>query len=251
MKAILVLLPAAGLALVGVLLRRSRRPAAASPATQAEPSSTGAGNVSISSNIEAASPAGACTAIATDLPELDATDATQPFTTAPSETLANVGSLAEELGPLAGTDRQLTLLAVRVDDLPGVSRSFGDIVGQRLLQEVARTIRRALRPVDICARWESDRFVAVLPDLDPGTARTVVSRIRRAVRSLSLVTHGGDELQIDVTVGSARSPEDGGTFDDLLLAAGRRLESEATPTENVEDESTAERLRRAVPLVSN
>ena len=152
----------------------------------------------------------------------------------------------------AGADRSLAVLAIQVSGVAAVNERLGDGTGQRALTEVGRTVRQALRLGDSCERVDADRFVAVLAGLDGATAAEVALRVQRAVASLTLVTHSGDELHLGVAVGRACAPEDGRTIDELRGAATRDLER-AAATRQVEeaDLGPAERLRRAVPVSPN
>ena len=116
----------------------------------------------------------------------------------------------------------------------------------------ARAVRRALRDKDACARGEGDRFLAVLPRTDRLRASVVMTRVHRAVNSLRMVTSSGVEIRLETTLCSACAPKDGISLDDLLGALRRELDrADARRIAPTEDLSPTERIRRAVPLISN
>ena len=147
---------------------------------------------------------------------------------------------------------ELTLLAIHVDGLDDVQRALGDVARARALLEVAHAVRGTLRSKDTCARWEKDRLLALLPGIDRSVARKVVARVQGAVSSLTLVTHNGQEVQLGVMVGSASSPDEGCTLPELMGTVRRDLERvRARLAPRTGRETPAERIRQAVPLVSN
>lgn len=75
----------------------------------------------------------------------------------------------------------LTLAYLDLDGFKQVNDRFGHHTGDRLLQEVARTIQHTLRPSDFVARMGGDEFAILLPDTGSGTAATALSRVRQAL----------------------------------------------------------------------
>lgn len=71
------------------------------------------------------------------------------------------------------------VLFADVDGLKTANDTQGHQVGDRLLQDVAATLRRSLRDADVVARMGGDEFAAVLSGTSDATA--VVARLQRAV----------------------------------------------------------------------
>jgi diguanylate cyclase (GGDEF)-like protein len=136
-----------------------------------------------------------------------------------------------------------------VEGWQGPETPEADPQDERALNEVAHTVKSILRSGDTCVRGEGGHLMAVLPGLNPETSRTLVTRVRQAVESLTLVTHSGGEVHLGVTVGRAFMPEDGKSLDALVEVARRDMEQgRAAPRGG---RTAGERLTRAVPLVSN
>jgi diguanylate cyclase (GGDEF)-like protein len=136
----------------------------------------------------------------------------------------------------------LTLLTISVD--PQGADPPVDDNGELALMEVAHTVRSILRAGDTCVRGDGSQLMAVLPGLDADTSTTLVTRVRHAVDSLTLVTRSGGEIRLAVSVGRSCVPQDGNDLDALLAAA--REERGRSP-----DGSAKQRLSRAVPMVPN
>ena len=131
----------------------------------------------------------------------------------------------------------LTLLTISIEG--------GGEGGERALMEVAHTVRSILRSGDTCVRGDSGKLMAVLPGLDAHTSSTLVTRVRHAVKSLTLVTRSGGEVQLAVSVGRSCVPQDGQDLETLLAEALRQAPGAGA------ESSAQRRLSRAVPMVPN
>lgn len=77
--------------------------------------------------------------------------------------------------------RGLALLMIDIDHFKSINDGWGHAAGDRVLVEVARRLRAALRPTDLLVRYGGEEFLAALPDTTLEEARTVAERLRRAV----------------------------------------------------------------------
>ena len=92
------------------------------------------------------------------------------------------------------------LLVVDIDRFKHVNDTLGHQVGDRLVMEVATTMRRHLRDQDLVARLGGDEFAGVLHEGDAGAAEAVARKLVRAVR---------DEVKtvgVEVNGGVGRAP---------------------------------------------
>jgi two-component system, cell cycle response regulator len=87
----------------------------------------------------------------------------------------------------------IAVLLADVDHFRRVNDTEGHRAGDRLLTHIARTIDASSRDTDLVARFGSEEFVVVLPDVDDAGARQVAERIRADVeqRCQSTVSIGG------------------------------------------------------------
>jgi diguanylate cyclase (GGDEF)-like protein len=156
--------------------------------------------------------------------------------------LPDVGLLRtqDSAGP---SPQPLTLITISIDGAGGAA-SLGD-TGERALMELAHTVRSILRAGDTCVRGDGDQLMAVLPGLDARTSTQLVTRVRHAVNSLTLVTRSGGEVHLAVNVGRSSVPQDGESLDALLALARKTAEERRQQT------PAGQRLSRAVPLIPN
>ena len=120
--------------------------------------------------------------------------------------------------------RAMHPLAVLLCDLNGFKRvndKFGHLIGNKLLQDIARNLKAACREYDQVGRLGGDEFVFVLPEITPGTVSELRRRLEAAVEEASLsVCH---QKLVTASIGSAFHPDDGSTAEEILSEADRRM----------------------------
>lgn len=75
----------------------------------------------------------------------------------------------------------LSCIMADVDDFKRINDTYGHLVGDAVLQEIARRIVAATRSVDIAARYGGEEFAIILPSTDKSGARTEAERLRRVI----------------------------------------------------------------------
>jgi diguanylate cyclase (GGDEF)-like protein len=108
---------------------------------------------------------------------------------------------------------KLVVAFVDVDELKHVNDTHGHAAGDRLLQEVAGTLRTQLRSYDLVMRWGGDEFVCVLPEAGLEGASRIVEDI-----AVSFIARHG----YGFSTGFA-ALEDTDTADDIVSRADKRL----------------------------
>ncbi len=112
-----------------------------------------------------------------------------------------------------------TLYMFDLDNFKGINDNMGHAAGDQLLREIYAKVTAVFREQDIVARLGGDEFVIFLADnVD---AETVASRATRICKAINNVyrADNGVEIEISSSVGIARAPKDGTTFDILFKAA--------------------------------
>ncbi len=85
----------------------------------------------------------------------------------------------EEILNRLNTPRQypISLIMGDCNDLKEANDQYGHLVGDRLLQNIARILKQATRHEDIVARWGGDEFTIILPKTDEEGCIQVRERI--------------------------------------------------------------------------
>ena len=98
--------------------------------------------------------------------------------------------------------RHIALLFIDLDDFKPINDTLGHEVGDFILIEVAKRLQSELRPWDTVARFGSDEFVVLLPDLaHPDDVIQVVERVLHRL-SPPYLFHDS-ELRITASIGIA------------------------------------------------
>ena len=136
--------------------------------------------------------------------------------------LPNRYSFMQQLGPmLHAAKRRGTKLAVLFFDLDGfkaINDNLGHSVGDELLTDVARRLRKAIRKCDLVARIGGDEFLAAIQDVeDDDTPQKVADAIRREIEKPYHLD--GHECWISASIGISVFPSHGEQAEQLIQSA--------------------------------
>ena len=118
----------------------------------------------------------------------------------------------------------LAFILMDVDNFKKVNDTYGHLVGDRVLQNLARACQRSLREVDRLARYGGEEFIVMLPETDgPGACRSA-ERLRQMIEQAEVSTHQGP-VKITASLGVAVFQPDSNhlTIDRLLGQADQAL----------------------------
>lgn len=92
-------------------------------------------------------------------------------------------------------------VAMIIGDVNGLkitNDAFGHLQGDRLLQNIAKVLRKCLRENDLIARWGGDEFLVILPRTDEKLARTICKRIKDTFAKIP-----ADPIKLSMALGMA------------------------------------------------
>jgi len=101
----------------------------------------------------------------------------------------------------------LCVLMLDIDHFKIYNDTYGHLVGDMTLREVANLIKETVRKVDIIARYGGEEFVIVLPETSKKAAFEVAERIRSAIAKKRFRVYDED-TQVTVSIGISTFPED-------------------------------------------
>ena len=97
--------------------------------------------------------------------------------------------------------RPLSLLVLDCDNFKSVNDNFGHLGGDRVLQNLAHSIRQCLRRSDFAFRYGGEEFVVALPETDGAAAQTIAERLRVLFSSLKTQAPSGEPIRCTVSIG--------------------------------------------------
>lgn len=127
---------------------------------------------------------------------------------------------------LSRSDRQggpVSLAMVDLDHFKHVNDTYGHVVGDEVLREVAVRLQRSIRVYDSVGRFGGEEFMVVLPGTEGEAAETAAERIRHEIGREPVLTSAG---LLDVTASLGVVTRIGEIVDDataLLVAADTAL----------------------------
>jgi diguanylate cyclase (GGDEF)-like protein/PAS domain S-box-containing protein len=123
--------------------------------------------------------------------------------------------LPEALARCQDAGHMLAVLFLDLDRFKHINDSRGHEVGDRLLQEIARRVRAAVRPADIVVRMGGDEFVVVLNKVNaPEEVAIAATRINEVLSAPVMIDSRA--LVATVSIGVSLFPRDGATMGELL-----------------------------------
>ena len=131
--------------------------------------------------------------------------------------------LTRELARAERLKQEVSLLVMDLDDFKSINDSHGHHVGDRALCEVARVLRTAIRPYDICVRYAGDEFIVVLSGCDADEAQSKRAELQQNIDDVYFEARPGKRVALGISVGAAVFPQDGESYEALLATADSRM----------------------------
>ncbi len=115
----------------------------------------------------------------------------------------------------------LSVVLFDLQNFKQINDTYGHLVGDEVLREVARRFETAVRKGDILGRYGGDEFVVVLPSATQKQAARAAQRIISLLEPPIVVR--GQVFQVKVNAGIATFPDDGNDIAALLEVADQRM----------------------------
>ena len=135
--------------------------------------------------------------------------------------------ILEEISRSQRYGRHISLVIIDIDHFAVVNSTYGHLVGDAVLQNVARLLRNKVRWLDRLARYGGDEFAILLPETFSSEALDMAERLRALAGVPYVVQRGAVEKEIALTfsLGVAELPGDADTADALIEKAAKALQA--------------------------
>ncbi len=116
--------------------------------------------------------------------------------------LANRRFLMQQFPRLIADSRHgLAIMIIDLDALKPINDQHGHAAGDEVIVEVAKTLRQAIRPDDVLARWGGDEFVVVAQAQHVEHATMLAERIRERVAKMKCALPRGAVVRTSCSIG--------------------------------------------------
>jgi diguanylate cyclase (GGDEF)-like protein len=120
--------------------------------------------------------------------------------------------------------KTFSLIMIDLDEFKKLNDEYGHLEGDRVLKEIADTIKMNVRDSDLVARYGGDEFAIILPGISYQMCRSVVDRLSSAIVDLGYFEH--------VSIGAALYPDEAETAEALVNLADTRMYREKRSNKN-------------------
>jgi diguanylate cyclase (GGDEF)-like protein/putative nucleotidyltransferase with HDIG domain len=149
---------------------------------------------------------------------------TDPMTGLPNARCLQ-GQFEKEVARSKRSGDPFQVVMLDLDGFKAVNDTFGHKVGDTLLKDIARIMRKQLRDYDFLARYAGDEFLAIVPELSDEAVRELCRRIEEAVSAYKCPVTEDTFARVGVSIGTAAYPTYGETLDKLIVAADNKMYS--------------------------
>ncbi len=114
--------------------------------------------------------------------------------------------LEREIDGVARSGEPALLLMMDIDHFKCINDTHGHLVGDQVLQAVAKCLSRCIRPMDSVARYGGEEFAVVLPNCLVSVGEAVAERIRMTVEALTIPIGLNTMVRATISIGGAYAP---------------------------------------------
>jgi diguanylate cyclase (GGDEF)-like protein len=113
---------------------------------------------------------------------------------------------ATEVTRAVRTRSPLAVALLDIDRFKVINDTYGHLVGDQVLKEIARTLSSMLREYDLAGRFGGEEFSLLLPQTRAVDAFRIAERVRANIAGLSIIAPGatgGERVHVTVSIGVA------------------------------------------------
>jgi len=132
-------------------------------------------------------------------------------------------ALKQELSRTQRNGKPLSILMADIDHFKSINDTYGHLVGDAVLVEVARRMTDCIRPYDKIGRIGGEEFMIVLSDCNSVQGLEIAERIRNAIGGKYFEPDASNRMSMTVSIGLAATLNQKIGQDELISAADKAL----------------------------
>lgn len=113
--------------------------------------------------------------------------------------------LQEEYSRAIRQNLPFGLLMMDIDHFKKFNDTYGHLLGDRVLVNVANVLKKAIREGDVLMRYGGEEFMIILPGASLKDSEAIAEKVRRLVDDYS-IHHQGSTLSVTISVGFTAYP---------------------------------------------
>jgi diguanylate cyclase (GGDEF)-like protein len=114
--------------------------------------------------------------------------------------------LQEEYARAVRLNSPIGLMMCDIDHFKNVNDTYGHLVGDKVLIQIAKLAKNAIREGDIFIRYGGEEFLAILPGASQSDTRNVAEKFRRIIEEMT-IQHIDQNIKVTISIGISSFPE--------------------------------------------
>lgn len=110
-----------------------------------------------------------------------------------------------------------------IDHFKSLNDRYGHAIGDRVLVQLADSLKKEARSGDILARWGGEEFLIFLPDTGLDNAIGIAERMRKKISTLQIPVDHQETLTLTASFGAAHVKAINMSLDELISKADQQL----------------------------
>ena len=131
-----------------------------------------------------------------------------------SYVLKELGDILYRAGLQKDVQRKVAVIMIDLNGFKAINDTYGHLVGDRVLREVANRLKNSLRISDVVARLGGDEFLIILSDILEENVTLILKKLLEAFKEP--IRLNKDQVVIGLSIGVCICPDDGTDPNDVL-----------------------------------
>jgi diguanylate cyclase (GGDEF)-like protein len=123
-----------------------------------------------------------------------------------------------EYGIAKRLKRPLSLILVDIDQFKQINDTFGHLVGDAIIKQVAERCKHTIRDIDIISRYGGDELLILLVESSLKNSCAVAERLRKVINQKPFIA-GQENIKITISLGVVENNSDYHSLSDIIKKA--------------------------------